>query len=210
MNTTGSVGLSSTLRIQHNRHKMAPLSWRLKNFLKYRLPDLPRVIVARVANMMGVATMTSKLYLLHKDANGRYTNYGLVSTRVVTTAGVGFIVDAFQGIVEPEVMKYHAVGTSNTAENITDTGLVAECTTVLNPDSIRATGTLAEGATANIFRTAGTVLFDGTAAIVEHGVTSQAATGGGVLLDRSVFAVVNVVTGESIQFTYELTFTPGS
>ena len=49
--------------------------------------------------------------------------------------------------------------------------------------------------------------FDATAAIVEHGIFSQAATGGGTLLDRSVFSAINVASGDSIQFTYDLTLT---
>ena len=48
-------------------------------------------------------------------------------------------------------------------------------------------------------------------AITEHGVFSQAATGGGVLLDRSLFSVVNVVAAaDSIVATYDLTFPSGS
>ncbi|HYB96213.1 MAG TPA: hypothetical protein VEC39_14675, partial [Vicinamibacterales bacterium] len=73
-----------------------------------------------------------------------------------------------------------------------------------------ATGTTTEGATGNIFRSVGTVTFDGSGAITEHGLMSQAATGGGVLWDRSVFSPINVVNGDSIQFTYDVTFTAGS
>lgn len=46
-------------------------------------------------------------------------------------------------------------------------------------------------------------------AITEHGIFSQAATGGGVLLDRSVFSVVNLASGDSLQATYDLTFAAG-
>ncbi|MGE3176768.1 MAG: hypothetical protein AB7O32_04825, partial [Vicinamibacterales bacterium] len=95
------------------------------------------------------------------------------------------------------------------AEAVGDTALVTESTTILNPDSTRATGTLAEGASANIFRSVGTVTFDGSGAITEHGLFSQAATGGGVLFDRSVFAAINVASGDSIQFTYDATLTAG-
>ena len=48
-------------------------------------------------------------------------------------------------------------------------------------------------------------LFDATAAITEWGLFSQAATGGGVLWSRIVFAALNVASGDSIQFTYDLT-----
>jgi hypothetical protein len=127
----------------------------------------------------------------------------------VTTAGVGFIVDAFQNILELEIMKYHGIGTGGTAEAVGDTALVTELSTGYNPDNTRATGSLTEGAGANVFRTVGTNTVDSSPAITEHGIFSQAATGGGTLLDRSLFSAVNLVSGDSLQSTYDLTFTSG-
>src|SRR5690606_38659468 len=118
-----------------------------------------------------------------------------------TNNGVAFIVDAWQNSVELENMKYHGCGTGTTAEAAADSALVTESTTALNPDSTRATGTQTEPATHQLTST-GTVTFDNTAAITEHGLFSQAATGGGVLFDRSVFSAINVVSGDSIQFAY--------
>lgn len=138
------------------------------------------------------------------------SDFGLASARVVTTAGVNFLVDAFQGTVEPEVMRYHGIGTDNTAENVSDTALGAELTTVYATDNTRATGTLTEGASANIFRTVGTNSVDGSATITEHGIFSQAANSGGTLLDRSVFSGVALSSGNSLQTTYELTLAAGS
>jgi hypothetical protein len=139
-------------------------------------------------------------------------DYGVVSRKVVTDNGVGFIVDAFQNLVELENMKYHGIGTGTTAESASQTALVTELTTQYNPDNTRATGSLTEGATANIFKTVGTNTLDsGTPAVTEHGIFSQAATGGGVLLDRSVFAAVNLdgTAGDGLQSTYQLTFNSG-
>lgn len=135
----------------------------------------------------------------HKD--GTVEKLGMICTKVVTTVGVGFIVDAFQNITEVETMKYHGSGTGSTAEAVGDTALVTEVES-------RATGTTAEGASANIYQTVGTVSYTATRAIVEHGIFS--ASTGGVLLDRSVFTAINVDSGDSIQFTYELTFPAGS
>ncbi len=120
------------------------------------------------------------------------------------------MVDALQNLVEPENFKYHALGTGANAEAVGDTALQTELTTQYNPDSTRATGTTVEGASANIFRTVGTNTLDAAAAITEHGVLTQAATGGGTLLDRSVFSVVNLGSGDSYQSTYELTIGAGS
>lgn len=138
------------------------------------------------------------------------TFLGLASLRVVTTAGVGFIVDAFQNSVELEIMRYHALGTGTNAEAAGDTALQTELTTQYNPDNTRATGSLTEGASPNIYRTVGTNTFDASAAITEQGILSQAAIGGGVLLDRSVFSAYNVTNGDSLQSTYDHTQTAGS
>jgi hypothetical protein len=133
----------------------------------------------------------------------------VVSRRQVTDTGVGYIVDAFANSVELENMKYHGVGTGGAAEGAGNTALTTESTTILNPDSTRATGSTIEGATGNIYKTVGTVAFDGSGAITEQGIFSQAATGGGVMIDRHLFSAINVVSGDSIEFTYQLTFTSG-
>lgn len=124
---------------------------------------------------------------------------------LIVTAGKNFLVDAWQNSVELEILRYHGVGTGTTAANVADTALETESTTILNPDSTRATGSLTEGATANVFRTVGTVSFDGSGAITEWGLLSQAATGGGVLWSRVVFSAINVSNLDSIQFTYDMT-----
>jgi hypothetical protein len=174
------------------------------------LPFLPRDLAARLLDRIQSAVVAeSSLSLLHYVAReDRWYDLGVVSRKVVTDTGVAFIVDAFQNLVELENMKYHGVGTGSTAEAASQTALVTESTTALNPDSTRATGTTTE-ASAAVYRTVGTVTFDATAAITEHGIFSQAATGGGVMLDRSVFSAVNVASGDSIQATYDLTFTSG-
>ena len=77
------------------------------------------------------------------------------------------------------------------------------------PDSTRATGTTTEGASANVYRTVGTNTVDASVAITEHGIFSQAATGGGTLLDRSLFSAVNLASGDSLQSTYDATFSAG-
>lgn len=137
-------------------------------------------------------------------------DYGRVGFKVVTDTGVGFIVDAFQNLVELENMKFHGIGTGSTAENATDTALVTELTTEYNPDSTRATGTTTEQA-ANIYKTVATNTLDGTpgAALREHGVFTQAATGGGVLLDRTVYAAITLSSGDGLQTDYRLTLTSG-
>lgn len=167
--------------------------------------DMAYDLVEAVAR---TAVLESSLALIVIHPDGSSDDYGIVSRKVVTTAGVGFLVDAWQNIVELENMKYHGIGTGAAAEATGDTALGAESTTALNPDSTRATGTTTENA-ANIFRTVGLNTVDAAVACTEHGIFSQAATGGGVLWDRSVFSVVNLANGDSLQSTYDCTVNAG-
>ena len=145
-----------------------------------------------------------------KEDDERYDIFfGLASLRVVTTAGVDFIVDAFQNTVEVELLKFHAIGTGTTAAVAGDTALVTEWTSA--EYAARATGTTTEGASANIYRTVGTntKLNVGTSAVTEHGVFSSATIGAGTLLDRSVFSAINLSQNDSLQSQYDATFDSG-
>ncbi len=135
--------------------------------------------------------------------------YGLASLRVITTAGVNYLVDAFQGIQNISLLRYHGIGTGTNAEATSDTALQTELTTQLSTASTRATGTLTEGASPNIFRTVGSNQVNTTLTVTEHGIFNQAATGGGTLWDRSVFAGVGLVNGNTFQTTYDMTAAAG-
>jgi len=165
---------------------------------------------AEQARRGGAMSAVGHLWLARVDANGRQHDLGLAGCRVVTTAGVNFIVDAFQGIVEPENMKYHGVGTGAGAEAIGNTTLTTELTTQYQVSNTRPTGSLGELAgNANVFETTATITVSSAVAITEHGIFSQAAVGGGVLLDKTLFAAVNLASGESLQAQYDLTFAAG-
>jgi hypothetical protein len=152
-----------------------------------------------------------RLYASVLRGDGTIEHLGLLSTKVVTNAGVNYIVDDWDGggaIIDD--FNYHGCGTGTNAEAAGDTALQTESTTALNPNNTRATGTKSQPS-ANIMRTVGTLTFDADAAVTEHGIFTQSATGGGTLLDRSVFSAINVVgaNGDSIQFTYSLTLSAG-
>lgn len=195
-------------RIDDLRRRFNPkteLGRYIRECLSYLPVEMAAELIDRVSS---IVILESALRLVHRwptELGILLDDRGVVSRKKVTTAGVNYLVDAWQNTVELETMKYHGCGTGTTAESNADTALVTESTTILNPDSTRATGTLAEGASANIFSSVGTLTFDGPGAITEHGLFSQAATGGGTLWDRSVFSAVNVASGDSIQFTYQLT-----
>lgn len=187
-------------------------AWRVRN-LTHTIPGFAKLALAvAVSRLTGIPALYGTLALRLRTPHG-VVDFGVASVRVVTTAGVGFIVDAFQNSVEVENMKYHGFGTGANAEASGDTALQTELTTQYATDDTRPTGTTTEGASANIYRTVATLSPNagGTIAVTEHGVFDQAANSGGVLLDRSVFSAVNVVaSSDSLQATYELTFTAGS
>lgn len=139
--------------------------------------------------------------LITKD--GRQIRLGVLSRRVVTTAGVNFLRDDFNaGTQDITNLNYHDSGTGTAAEAVGDTALGTQA-----GPATRATGTQSAPATKQ-YRTVGTIAYVSTLAITEHGLFNQAAQGG-TLWDRSVFSAINVVSGDSIQFTYTLSISDG-
>jgi hypothetical protein len=163
------------------------------------LPTRLRGWKAELYTLLGVGINVA-LTATHIAADGTRTELGIVSRRVVTDAGVGFIVDAFQNLTEIENMNFHDAGTGVGAEAVGNTTLGTPF------GGSRVSGTQSEPA-ANQYRTTATIPFTSTLAITEHGVFS--ASSAGTLLDRSVFTAINVVNGDSIQFQYTLTVTSG-
>lgn len=190
-------------------------SWKLRNTLRwnYLLGSFGAWFVNAfkrpMRNLFGLVAVRAELRLVLIKNDGTRVDHGVVSKHVVTDVGVAAIVDAFTNAFAIETFNYHGCGTGTTAENANQTDLITPSTTATNPDNIRATGSQTQPS-ANIYRTTGTLTFDGSAAVTEHGIFSDEDEGEGVLLDRSVFPAVNVVSGESIQFEYSLTFPAGS
>jgi hypothetical protein len=150
------------------------------------------------APWLGHIAPVGRLYATKISPDGAKEDLGLVSTRKVTTAFANYLVDGLQAnTTDVALFRFHDSGTGNTAEANSQTALVT-------PTGIsRVSGTQTEGASANIYRTVATIAYNSTFAVVEHGIFS--ASSAGTLMDRSVFAAINVLNGDSIQFTYELT-----
>lgn len=184
--------------------------WRARNF-PHLMRGMWRVMMARVLRL---PHFYGALSLVKVTAAGERIDYGLASLRVVTTAGVNYLVDGLQSSgTDVSLFKFHGFGTGSTAENVADTDVETEFTTQYASDNTRPTGTQTEGASANIYRSVATFSPDtgGTLAVTEHGILSNATVGSGTLLDRTVFAAVNTVAGsDSIQSTYDLTLAAGS
>ncbi len=209
---TGTAKVHGELGLRKIAAPKAPLSWRIKNKLRFGYwHGLVSYWTAKaVSRLFAIGTFTASLRIKVKRANGTWEDYGTVGYRVVTNAGVALLVDDWtDGSTNIANFNYHGVGAGSTAEAAGDTALVTEYTTEINPNSTRATGSKSQPS-ANILQTQATIAFDGTVAVVEHGVFSQAATGGGVLWDRTVFSVINLGNGDSLQATYQVTFNAGS
>lgn len=190
----------------------APWTWRLRNALSrsYLWGFFATLLARNFSRLTGVLTMTSELSIRAR-LNGVWYDYGVVSYRVITDAGVQLMATDFNnGSTDISNLKYHGCGTGTTAESAGDTALVTESTTALNPDNTRALGTNSNP-TNPTYKSVGVLTFDADAAITEHGLFSTSGTGTGVLWDRSKFAAINVVgaNGDSIQFSYTLTLNSG-
>lgn len=221
--------------------RRAPLAWKLKNTLRPSFVKgwLAANVIAPTANAFGVATMMGELEIrkrtwendvdrqrfldyreagmfaqaeAYADAHAIWIDYGVVCHRVVTDAGVAYMVDDFDngaGSADISLFNFHGFGTGTTAEAASQTALITESTTAINPDNTRATGTRAQPS-ANIYRSTGTMTFDASAAITEHGLFTDVDVSEGTLWDRSVFSAINVVSGDSIAGQYSVTLTAGS
>lgn len=167
--------------------------WKFWNFW-HRLRGVKQELL-----LLASIGVVAELRGVHIGLDGTRTDLGVLSRRVVTTAGITYIAQAFTNTTEVENFNFHASGTGTNAESIADTALQTEVAT-------RATGTQSNPS-AGVYRTVGTITYSGSFAITEHGVLSASSVG--TLLDRSVFSAVNVVSGEGIEFTYNLTIPAG-
>ena len=183
--------------------------WRSDNVKRdaFREGVRQAIMARRASEAYGLAHSEGALFGKLITRAGYEFDLGLMGLNIITTTGVTFIADAFRGTTEAETMKFHGLGTGATAEVIGNTALQTELTTQYNPDNTRATGSLA--GSAGVFTTVGTNTVDASASPVEWGLLSQAATGGGVLFDRETFTAVALANGDSLQTTYNLTFTAG-
>jgi hypothetical protein len=211
MVTQPGLDLASLKEIRARLDQFSPrtdLGLVVRDCFRYLPEDLAAELLDRVQRTIFVESSLSLVHIRPGPSGFRH-DYGVVSRKVITDAGVAFLVDAFQNTTELENLKYHGIGTGGTAESAAQTALVTEITTEYSVNSTRPTGSTTEGASANIYRTVGTITVDAAVAATEHGIFSQAATGGGTMWDRSLFSVINLANGDSLQATYDATFTSG-
>ena len=145
----------------------------------------------------------------HRGGERLIEHYGLVSEKVVTTAGVNYLATQIRNQAAP-ILNFHGIGTGVAAEATGDTGLGTEWAGADYTGGVRATGTQSNPS-GNVARSVGTNTKSsaGTSAITEHGLFTSATVAAITLWDRSVFTAVNLAQNDSLQSTYDGTFAAG-
>lgn len=119
----------------------------------------------------------------------------LVIFGIVTNAGINYMMADFLAASTNHIaaFNFHDSGTGTTAATVTDTALQTPTGTA------RSTGAQSNPA-ANQYKSIGTITYAGPFAVTEWGLLSAATVG--TLWDHRIFGAVNVLSGDSIQYTY--------
>lgn len=205
----GNLTINS--RTTGNAARNAPLSWRVRNFLR------PAYLHGRFSIL--VAWLASKIthlpYLIGewrvvvRRVDGTVEDYGVVCSKLITDAGLVKFADAFHDAsFDLSTFKYGGVGSGSTAPAAGNTALVTEYTTQLEVDNTRATATSSKPTTTSVLKQF-TQTFDASVSVAEFGIFSQAATGGGTLLDRGTMTALDLGSGDGFTGKLTVTFSRG-
>jgi hypothetical protein len=145
--------------------------------------------------IIGKGTLTIQLF----DADGNLKDQR-EEENLVVTVGLGHITSRLIGVAQ-NIMSHMAVGTTNTAAAAGNTTLAAETarvaldsltvvTTTVTNDTLQAVATFPAGT--------------GTGALVEAGILNASSVG--VMLNRTVFSVINKGALDSLVITWKVTF----
>lgn len=130
-----------------------------------------------------------------------YWDNSLRNANLVTTAGRAAVAGLINGVVT-DFFDFIAIGTGTTAPAIGDTTLQTE---IASGGGSRASSTNTRVTTDTTNDTAQgvtTFTFSSTFAVTESGWLS--ASSGGTLLCRQTFSAINVVSGDSLQITWQI------
>lgn len=133
----------------------------------------------------------------------------VVKDKKVTDDFCEDIVDTMQSSVAAfSLYKYHHSGTGAGAESEAESALVTP------REDARVVGSQVDGASAKEYKSIATITYTDTWAIIEHAIFNTAGAGGppvtgGRMMDRTLFAAINVVATNAIEFTFTIAFTSG-
>lgn len=190
----------------HGKMDVNIRKWKIRN-LKNLFRGTWRILAAK---KIGVPHIYGQLCLAIISPDRRHRkDYGLVSLRMITSSGAEYVVDAFQGLKSLVNFNYHGIGGGSTPESVSDTALGSEFALAYSPINTRATGIQTESSSTT-YQSIGFITVTDTVTITEHGLFSQAATGGGTMLDRTAVASEVVFDGFVVQTDYRLTIATGT
>jgi hypothetical protein len=213
MNGSLTAGGNLSLRVTRQKPKSSPPSafwWQVRQRLFYRWREIPLCLflllywtILRWA-VPGLNVATGIVRLRWTGEDGTVVDLGIAGRHLVVTAGKNFIAGCFDGTNTITNLKYHGFGTGSTAAAAGDTALQTELTTQYAVSSTRPTGSQAHAT--NTYTTVGTIIPSAAVSLTEWGLLTQAATGGGTLLDHQIYTAVGLNgTGDSLAATYVLT-----
>lgn len=130
------------------------------------------------------------------DENGKLKEHREIKN-VVVTVGKNYLADWLTQPTQADYfMQYIALGTGTNAANASDTTLQTELST-------RVAGTLTPSS--NVWQNVASFGPGvNTGAITESGIFSDST--GGTMFARQTFAVINKAAGDSLQVTWQITF----
>lgn len=181
------------------------VAWRAAN-VPHLARGHERVVTAR---SNGLPHIYGLLWLSKRQRDGTIVDYGLASMRLVTNAGLTWLVQCFLGEEDILSLQYHGIGASDIPESPEDEDLVDELGQNYPIEDLRAVGSSTE-VNDTTFRSVGNCQVADDVSVREHGVFTHGTVGQGVLFDRSTFTTVPLEAGEAIQMTYDLVLSAGS
>ena len=195
----GQFGMSGKLKVKKIKPRKEGITTMLINKIKPYAQKFGLMLPKK-----DVVEMYGSLAIKKIDSEGGIEDYGIVSRQKITDGFVENIVTHMQTTAGEALFKWHGSGVTTGVESTGDTSLGAG-STAYGLDAGTSSGTV------NVYTTIATHTYAAAAAITEHGVFNSSGLGGagGTLMDRSLFAAVNCSSGDSIQFTYQLTCNAG-
>ena len=130
---------------------------------------------------------------------GRFRT-SLTISNLVTDAGKAGVASRINGSGGEAAFTYIAIGTGTTAAAAGDTALQTEITTGGGARAAATASRVTTDVTNDTARLVLTFNFTASFAVTESGALN--ASSGGVLLARQVFSAINVVSGDSLQVTW--------
>lgn len=193
----GQFGMAGKLRIKKIKPRKEGITKMLINKIKPYAQKFGLMLPKK-----DVVEMYGSLAIKKIDIDGDIEDFGIVSRQKITDVFVANLVTHLQTTGGEAIFKWHGSGVTTGAESTGDTQLGAG-STAYGRDEGTSSGT------ANVYTSIATHTYPVAAVIREHGLFNSSGLGAGVLMDRSLFAAVSCSSGDSIQFTYQLTCNSG-